>query len=194
MGVVGLLLLVAGGTTAAAPRPSGVPAAAVTVLATVHPLAVGQVLKAADLVVQRVGSPDDLGDLARSPGDVVGRRVLVALPQGVLVERHDVADAAGDAGDGRVVRLQVDRGAAPAQLVSGQSVDVIAAVVDPQAPGGGRVEHLAVARILSATPTGSLVTLVLGVDASAVDRLLWGQAFAKSLTIVARPPGEGGSP
>jgi hypothetical protein len=77
----------------------------------------------------------------------------------------------------------------------GQLVDVVAAVADGQAPGGGRVEAVATGRVVTPTTTGAGSTsrVALDVDASAAERLVWAEAFAKSLRLLARPFGDDGA-
>lgn len=123
-------------------------------------------------------------------GGAVPRPPAVAAPQGGT----DQASAGAPSPGRRVVRLQLEAAALAPGLRAGAVVDVLAAVADGQAPGGGRVDQVADGRVVAMAGTGSAVTVDLDVDATAVAKVLWAQAFAKAVQIVARPPGEAGSP
>ena len=88
----------------------------------------------------------------------------------------------------RVVRLTLDAATLPPGLAIGEVADVVAAVGDPQS-GDARVVPVASGVLVA---LGS--SLAIDVDQAGAERLLWAEAFAKALRVLARPPGDTSSP
>jgi hypothetical protein len=193
LAITGLVLILVGGWRASSGAASASPALAVVM--TARALEPGASLTTSDLVEARVPGADALVGLAHSAAGLVGRRVLIAVPSGALLSDSMLSVARPPAQGHRLVRLPVDAGAVPPDLVSGTLVDVIAAVPSSEATdGGGRVLTVASALVVSVSGGGATTTLTLESEAAAAARLLWAQSFAKSLRVLARPAGDIAAP
>ena len=197
-GLVGLVLVVAG-SAGSHPAAAGAPRGDSSVVMTARAIPVGAVLTAADVSVSRRPAPGPAVDIfLHSVREAVGRRSAVALPSGIPLVVPLLLDPRTPQPGHRVVRLHLDAGAVPPGLEVDDMVDVMAAIPDAQG-GGGRVVTVASCRVVSVASDGtgsgsptssSVVTLVLDTDVVAAGRLLWSEAFAKSLEVLARPMGD----
>jgi Flp pilus assembly protein CpaB len=134
-------------------------------------------------VIQLPWSPD-LHGVARAIADAAGRRTRVALPEGSLLLRAVLNGDPPLTPGRRRVELHLDGSALPSGLEPADIVDVLAAIPDAQAVGRlARVASGAVVFI-------SAQDVTLDVDAAEASRLLWAEAFSKSLRLLARPPGD----
>jgi SAF domain len=166
----------------------------VTVVQTARALEPGAPLVLADVAETRVPAADALAGLPHSAAALVGRRVLIGVPVGTLLADSMLTDAPPIVPGHRLVRLPVDAVAMPPGLVSGSTVDVLAAVASADAAdAGGRVLTVTSARLIKVSG-GSTTTLTLDCDAAGAARLLWAQSFAKSMRVLIRPPGDTAMP
>ena len=198
LGLAGVLFVVAG---AGAPRQltTVTPGTESSMVVTTHAVGAGAVLTVADVSASRVQAPGLApGSVLHAVREAVGRRVALALPAGTPLVAALLIDSQAPQPGHRLVRLHVDAGGLPSGLRADDLVDVVAAVADAQG-GGGRVVTVASGRVVSATADGATssspasppgVALLLSTDVVAAGRLLWAEAFAKSLQVLARPLGD----
>jgi SAF domain len=106
------------------------------VLAVARPVAAGQVLSAADLVVVRVSAagPVTLLPASQEPA-VAGRTAAVSLPAGSLLTSGDIGPAGPAAGQA-VMGVALKPGQYPPDLAAGQTVDVLATPAASTGTGG----------------------------------------------------------
>jgi Flp pilus assembly protein CpaB len=182
LGVLGLLLL--GGSVATSRGSVGAasPAPMVNVVVTVRALQAGATLTDADVSVDRMAVGSSFLNALR---EAVGRRAAVALPAGVPLVDAMLLDPAAPQPGHRLVRISVDASSLPVAPVVGQLVDVVAAIANDQS-GAGHLVIVTTAKVVAVAGGG----LTLDVDAVGAARLLWAESFAKSLRVLARPPGD----
>jgi Flp pilus assembly protein CpaB len=193
LAVVGMALVATGWRPASA-APAG---RAVAVVVTARPLAAGQLLALDDVDVGRAGEAPPLGLLLHDPNQAVGRIARIALPSGFPLTEAVLSSQAPPAQGQRRVRLRLDQGAISPGMQPGDAVDIVAAFADAQAPEGGRVAVVARARVVvveqggeGATAAGATDAATLDVAAVDVGRVLWAEAFAKSVRLLVRPDGD----
>lgn len=196
LGAVGLLVAAGAAPGRQAPVPVAVMA---DVMVSARPLAESTTLAAGDVRLIRVPASTVTAALSGNVGSVLGRRLLVSLAAGTPL----IPAMMGMPSDGhpaqRLIPLNVSADHLAPQLAAGTEVDVVAADPAPGAGPGGRVEVVGWGRLValgsrveaaSADPNGgSDRVLLLACDEGVAMRLLWAQAFAHSLTVVARPEG-----
>lgn len=184
---VGLILLGSGHGAAEAPSTR-----TVRLVLAARPLGAGTVLAAGDVSDVSVAASDAVAGLAHSDGDVVGRRLGVAVPAGLPLSAALISDAPVAAPGHRLVRLALDAASTPPDLDVDGVVDVLAAV--PDGSDGGRVVLAATARVLAVSGGGTPV-VTLDLDPAAAARVVWAQDFAKSLRLLVRAsPSDAGVP
>jgi hypothetical protein len=193
LALAGLTLVLIGGWHAAPGAASVAPA--MTVVLTARALEPGAVVGPADVVEARLPGAGALAPPPHSAAALVGRRLLLGVPSGTLLSDAMLTGTPPLAPGHRLVRLPVDAGAVPPDLVSGSVVDVVAAVASADsADAGGRVLTVASAPVVTVSAGGSTTTLTLDCDAAGAARLLWAQSFAKSMRVLVRPAGDTGAP
>lgn len=182
LGAGGLGLIFAGGwhgVTTASPA-----AGTVTLVVSARALDAGSSLAAGDVEEVRVPGSAALSSLMHAAGEVVGRRLSVALPSGVPLSPALFAPAPTSPAGHRLVRLQLDAASVPPDATGGALVDVVAALSGPSGEAG-RVVTVATGRI-AAMSGNSPVLVTLDADAGAAARLIWAQTFAKALHLLVR--------
>jgi Flp pilus assembly protein CpaB len=180
---LGLVLVVAGWT----PSPhAAVPLASVPVVVAAHDVDAGAVLTAADLSVVRVGTDGSTLDALRDTAQAIGRRVRVALTRGSPLTGSLLISPIPLQAGHRLVTVHLDSADAPGGVQPGDTADVVAAVADSQGVADGRLLMLASGSVVVASHD----SVTLDVDSVDAARVLWGQAFAKSIRVMLRPPGD----
>src|SRR5207302_6689100 len=145
LAVAGLALIVAGGWRGGAGGgPQSGAEHTVSVVVAARALDAGTEVGASDVTAVAVAASDPLAGLAHAPGEVVGRRLAIAVPAGAPLGGMLLSVAAAPAAGRRLVRVPVDANALAPDVVAGALVDVVAAA--PQGPDGGRVVSVATAR------------------------------------------------
>jgi SAF domain len=180
LALLGLLLVLAGGWGGGRAAAGG---ATVSLVVAARPLDAGTVVQAADVEELRAAGADALANLAHAASDVVGRRLAVAVPAGLPLSGALLTDVPPLAAGRRLLRLAVDAASAPPDLAAGVEVEVLAGL--PDGAGSGRVVLVATARVVEVAG-GSSPIVTLNADAAGAARLVWAQAFAKSLRLLVR--------
>ena len=180
-------------------RPAPVASArdTVAIVVAARPIAAGQQVTLADIGMARVGDEPAIASVLHAASQAVGRSARVPIPSGVPLMAALLFDQPPPGPGQRRVGLHLDQAAVPPGLQPGDGVDVLAAVADVQSAGGGRVMVVARARIVGvqaaadgAAPNAAGDAVTLDVGAEDVERVLWAEAFAKSLRLLVRPAGD----
>jgi hypothetical protein len=179
----GLALIVAAGWRGPS-SPSASGGRSLTLIVAARALEAGAPVGAPDLSEVSAPASDALAGLAHSPADLVGRRLAVAVPAGTPLSSVVVAPAPPSTPGHRLVRLPLDGAVVPPDLSAGVVVDAVAAVA--ASADGGRVVTVATGRVV-AVAAGTSTVVTLDTDVTGAARLVWAQAFAKSVHLLVRP-------
>jgi hypothetical protein len=191
LGLLGLALIVAGGWHGSSVAGVSAPPST-TVLVATRALEVGTVVAPPDVSALSVPAAGALAGLAHSLGEVLARRVVLAVPSGTLLQAAMLTAGPPVATGHRLARLTMDAASLAGDIAAGIDVDVLAAMSSSDAAdGGGRVVTVATARVVGLSTSGPSSTLTLDCDASAASRVLWAQTFAKAVRVLAHPSGGG---
>jgi hypothetical protein len=167
---------------------------------TARAVEAGAQLTAADVAVVRIRDPGTaLAGTLTDPVGAVGHIVRLALPAGTVLSPALLAADPGVATGRRRLDLRLDAAAAPTGLQAGDRVDVLAAVADAEPGGGGRVLVVTEGSVVAvgvggpgSSATGPpQLTVTLDVAAAAAARVLWVEAFARTVILLRRPTGDG---
>lgn len=186
------LALVAAGWRQSPPVPAA--SHTIAIVVTTRAIGPGQRLTPQDVEVTRVDDAPALEALLHDESQAVGRSARVALATGVPLSAAVLSVDAPPQPGQRRLRLRLDQAAVPPELQRGDRVEVVAAVADGQALGGGRVGVVGEGRVAAVeavrdggASSGPADVVTLDIDAVGAGRVLWAEAFAKSVRLLVRP-------